>query len=463
MAYSKTVNLNSKGWYLDTDPSTLLGKWTNCVDVVTVNTTGNYGIWVLSGTTVNTWGGNDKITGTNTGTNTSTNTGTNTGTFRAGIYNAGTINTGADDDIITGTSIDGTGIYNADTINTGCGNDVITGTSTFETGIVNFGTIDTGAGDDIITGISTGHIFKSGISISSGIINTGAGNDIITGTSNSNSSDSSGFENSISSINTGAGNDTIAGTSTVGTGINNTGSINTGAGDDIITGTSIDGTGIYNADIIDTGCGNDTIISDRSIVNAKTVVGSIDTSGNGRSPILTNLTGIILTGDGDDTIMGIDIAGIINEADCTINTSAGNDTIIGISSIANGIGIINGGTINTGAGDDIVDALFGGFRDMGTTYLENGADSLKGFGSGFFDGGNGEDRLLFGSGTYSVSNAENIDGFYTISNGITDMFVKNFELIGSASNPKAVFSFASVNGETFVVQLWILLENMACF
>nr|WP_223280223.1 Rpn family recombination-promoting nuclease/putative transposase [Nostoc sp. PA-18-2419] len=31
------------------------------------------------------------------------------------------------------------------------------------------------------------------------------------------------------------------------------------------------------------------------------------------------------------------------------------------------------------------------------------------------------------------------------------MFVKNFELIGSASNPAAAFSFSSVVGETFMV------------
>ena len=57
MIYSNTVDLNSKGWYLDTDPSTLLGNWTNSGNVVTVNTTDFYGLQVLSGVTVNTLGG----------------------------------------------------------------------------------------------------------------------------------------------------------------------------------------------------------------------------------------------------------------------------------------------------------------------------------------------------------------------------------------------------------------------
>ncbi|MCC5633014.1 hypothetical protein LC613_36415 [Nostoc sphaeroides CHAB 2801] len=61
MAYSKTVNLNSQGWYLDINPSILLGRWTKYADIVTVNTANAYGIQVLSGITVNTWGGNDKI------------------------------------------------------------------------------------------------------------------------------------------------------------------------------------------------------------------------------------------------------------------------------------------------------------------------------------------------------------------------------------------------------------------
>ncbi|MHC5826862.1 MAG: hypothetical protein ACYT04_66080, partial [Nostoc sp.] len=62
-----------------------------------------------------------------------------------------------------------------------------------------------------------------------------------------------------------------------------------------------------------------------------------------------------------------------------------------------------------------------------------------------------QDKLLFGTGGYTVSDTANSAGFYTVNNGTTDMFVKNFEFIGSASDPAAAFSFSSVIGETFIV------------
>jgi hypothetical protein len=62
-----------------------------------------------------------------------------------------------------------------------------------------------------------------------------------------------------------------------------------------------------------------------------------------------------------------------------------------------------------------------------------------------------KDKLLFGTGSYTVSDAVNLEGFYTVNNGTTDMFVKNFEFIGSANDPAAAFSFSSVIGETFMV------------
>ncbi|MGL5076537.1 MAG: hypothetical protein ACRDBG_12050, partial [Waterburya sp.] len=113
--------------------------------------------------------------------------------------------------------------------------------------------------------------------------------------------------------------------------------------------------------------------------------------------------------------------------------------------------IYNDGIIDTGKGNDIVDALTGGFIGAGTTQLGNGADTLKGFGSGFFEGGNGKDTLFFDTGSYTVSDNVNSDGFYTVSNGSTDMFIKDFEFISSASDPGDAFSFSSVVGETFMV------------
>ena len=87
----------------------------------------------------------------------------------------------------------------------------------------------------------------------------------------------------------------------------------------------------------------------------------------------------------------------------TIATGSGNDIITGTSTGTGGTGIYNDGTIDTGAGRDIVDALTGGFRGIGNTNLGDGDDTLKGFGTGNFDGGNDRDLLLFSAGTYTVS------------------------------------------------------------
>jgi hypothetical protein len=135
----------------------------------------------------------------------------------------------------------------------------------------------------------------------------------------------------------------------------------------------------------------------------------------------------------------------------TINTGNGNDTI----TCYGHYGIANMRSIDTGEGNDIVDALTGGFSGggtilLGTTNLGNGNDVIKGFGSGYFDGGLGTDKLLFGSGTYTVSNSTN-NGFYTINDGATDMLVQGFEFVGSASNSSVGFSFSSVIGGTFTV------------
>jgi hypothetical protein len=185
----------------------------------------------------------------------------------------------------------------------------------------------------------------------------------------------------------------------------------------------------------------------------------VSISGGAGTGISNSDTGIILGGNGDDIITGTGTGGtgtgggigsgigISNSG--TINTGNGNDTLIGSGSTA---GIFNVGTIDMGKGNDIVDALTGGFSGTGTVNMGDGNDILKGFGTGFFDGGNGKkDELLFGSGTYTISSTANGAGFYTIDKAGTDMFVKNFELIGSTSNPAGPVSFSSVIGGTFTV------------
>ena len=143
--------------------------------------------------------------------------------------------------------------------------------------------------------------------------------------------------------------------------------------------------------------------------------------------------GTINTGDGKDTITGTgtgDFYGIGNDG--TINTGAGNDRITGTGGTGSGIYNDDDGTINTGDGNDIVDALEGGFAGNGTTYLDAGNDTLKGFGTGNFYGGAGTDKLFFGEGTYVIS------GSTVVFNGAT-MNVNQFEKIGGANG--GLFTF----------------------
>ena len=142
------------------------------------------------------------------------------------------------------------------------------------------------------------------------------------------------------------------------------------------------------------------------------------------------LEGVVINAlAGNDIIKGTSStdSGIFNNG--TINTGAGKDTIIGTSGY---YGIFNNGTINTGAGKDIVDALEGGFDGDGTTYLDAGNDTLKGFGTGNFYGGAGTDKLFFGEGTYVIS------GSTVVFNGAT-MNVNQFEKIGGANG--GLFTF----------------------
>jgi hypothetical protein len=267
-----------------------------------------------------------------------------------------------------------------------------------------------------------------------------AGKDTISGSKN-------GIIN-FGKLDTGAGNDKITGNSRVD-GINNHGTINTGEGDDIVTGTSM-GTfsdGIWNFGMILTGAGNDRI----------TGIGS-RRNNTGESYGIDNY-GVIFTGTGDDTITGKSSSeyggGIMNER--TIDTGDGNDRITGTilgrgfrwahgienfgiidtglgDDIITGTGIFNSDTITAGAGNDIIDALKGGFKSLGTTDLGLGRDTLKGFGTGTFNGGAGIDKILFGQGTYTVT------GSTIVSDDVT-MNVNEFEKIGGAKG--GLFNYAN--------------------
>jgi hypothetical protein len=131
----------------------------------------------------------------------------------------------------------------------------------------------------------------------------------------------------------------------------NYGTIEAGNGDDYL---SIVGR-VNNSGRVSLGYGNDFI--------------NIDAHENYASP-LENYQ-IIETEDGDDIIF----------TDGEIN---------------------NQGIINTGNGNDSLIA-YKGFYGNGTVSLGNGEDYLKGFGNGYYEGGNDQDSLeLASSGSYTI-------------------------------------------------------------
>ena len=102
-------------------------------------------------------------------------------------------------------------------------------------------------------------------------------------------------------------------------------------------------------------------------------------------------------GEGNDSIIvDTDLPNPAIENFNMIETGDGNDIIT-----SKGV-IYNEGTINTGNGEDSIIAD-GGFQSgsSGIMFLGEGEDYIKGFGSGDFNGGNGNDILELTSGSYT--------------------------------------------------------------
>lgn len=306
--------------------------------------------------------------------------------------------------------------------------------------------------DDIVRRQGKGLLFPDKI-VNTGSVDTLDGNDVLMGTNNGGAGDAYGILNT-GTINTSNGNDTISGKGNIG--IYNTGRIATGTGDDKIFAIAYANGGLRNYGTIDTGTGNDTITAtvNNKYSSGLSNYGTIDTgTGNDTISVTNGISnnGTIKTGSGNDTLESYQ-RGIDNSRFATIDTGDGDDIITGQSSVSLGgskpYGIRNDGTISTGVGNDIVDALTGGFGGVGYTNLGDGNDQIRGFGSGRFDGGNDTDTLLFGDGVYSVSATKNFDGFYTITKGTTQMLVKNFEFIGSSNDFTSLISFSSLIGST---------------
>ena len=220
-------------------------------------------------------------------------------------------------------------------------------------------------------------------------------------------------------INTGNGKDIISTNSAATSGsdeaggIYDLGTINPGNNDDIITSTAVvteegvikSGIGIFSKGTIDTSDGNDSIISEGNFTNRGNVFlgegnDSITADTDLSDRALENFN-FIGTGEGNDTITSTGF--IYNEG--IIETGNGDDSII-VNGTDTGYGIYNnGGAINMGDGNDSIIANEGfesALNSSGAGFLGEGEDYIKGYGSGDFYGGNGNDTLELTPGTYTV-------------------------------------------------------------
>jgi hypothetical protein len=159
----------------------------------------------------------------------------------------------------------------------------------------------------------------------------------------------------------------------------------------------------------------------------------------------------IETGDGDDIITSTGV--IYNEG--VINTGDGHDSIIvngGVDGTGTGYGIHNnGGSINTGNGNDSIIASEGfksGENSSGAWFLGEGDDYIKGFGSGDFYGGNGNDTLELTPGTYTVGiwGERGESPIFTTGNQL--MITSEFEKLKAGST---IYDFTSLTAGQIII------------
>jgi len=250
------------------------------------------------------------------------------------------------------------------------------------------------------------------------VVNAKSGNDVIIGTGSARGI----FIRDKATFSTGDGSDRVAGIGGIN-GIDITGEakLNTGAGNDKVEGSGgAKGVKVDNGSILNTGSGND----------------KVQGTGGDYGIWITSITSLAVleTEDGNDVIIGSGgTAGIFVGVLGSLESGGGNDVVIGIGGNA-GIEVDDDSSINTGAGNDVVDALTGGFAGGGQILLEDGRDTLKGFGEVTADGGLDDDKILFGEGIYEVS------GTTITKDGSTGtMTATNFEQIGGAEGGLFVF------------------------
>jgi hypothetical protein len=353
--------------------------------------------------------------------------------------------------------------YNQTTLNTAEGNDSITGIVSQNIyygeqhyGIWNDsgnynreGRIETGDGNDIIVGIiqqgSDSVIFGYGIYNKGGTIDTGDGDDKIIG----NSEGGPGIVMEGGTISTGDGQDTVSsfGATTYAIFLSSASILDTGEDNDIITG------GVLSSGIIKMDGGNDSMIVRGVFINNGVVFlgdgndSIIGTPSPGYfNPSIIN-DNFIETGDGNDTMTTPGI--IYNEG--IITTGNGDDSIIaegGLTENGTRYGIYNkGGAIITGDGNDSIIANEGfesGPNSSGAWFLGEGEDYIKGFGSGDFYGGNGNDTLELTPGTYTVGRWDRV----TFSKGNSLMLASEFEQLKAGST---MYDFTSLTAGQIII------------
>lgn len=152
------------------------------------------------------------------------------------------------------------------------------------------------------------------------------------------------------------------------------------------------------------------------------------------------------TGDGNDTITSTGI--LYNEG--IINTGSGDDYIFVDGCTCTGYGIYNnGGNINTGDGNDSIIANEGfesALNSSGSVFLGAGEDYIKGFGSGDFYGGSGNDTLELTPGSYTVGIS---DTSRTFTKGDKLLITSEFEKLIAGGT---TYDFSSLTaGQTIVI------------
>jgi hypothetical protein len=249
----------------------------------------------------------------------------------------------------------------------------------------------------------------------------------------------------------------------------NVNAIETGEGNDIITSTAV----IYNKEggiehahkaisndgTINTGNGQDSIISEGNFTNRggvflgegnDSITASIIAEVGLPNRALENFN-FIGTGDGNDIITSTGV--IYNEG--VIETGNGDDSIIvdgGVNGTGAGYGIYNnGGAINMGDGNDSIIAHEGfesGSNSSGAWFLGEGDDYIKGYGSGDFYGGNGNDTLELTPGTYTVGIWGEGGESPILTKGNQLMITSEFEKLKAGST---IYDFTSLTAGQIII------------